>query len=329
MSFITGIYAIHAPGSALNNGRGENNVGQVKAVRIRNQEYPYVSAQAWRYWLRDTVHQLIPDWKASPIYRGKGKRQQSFTEGNPLLYWDDDLFGYMRAEKSDDDSKGIALTRIAPFRTGTLMSASPVELVDDFGVMARGEGNPVLHEHEFYRTTLVGAFSVDLRMVGTFTIRDRTGYRNLSNEQMREAEALGLEVVPELEAVRLPIEERIRRVAALLHALGRLTGGAKQTLHFTDVSASLVAMAVLRGGNNPFQYLLSPAANPEIHLGALDEILSVYHSDMLSPLYLGMRQGFADSSRPVLEDRGIPVLHPRQAFDQLAAELWNSPHWFV
>ena len=329
MAFITGLYAIHAPASALNNSRGENNIGQVKAVRIRNQEYPYASAQAWRFWLRETLHNTVPDWNASPIYRGKGKRQQSFTEGDPLRYWDDDLFGYMRAERADDEAKGGALTRIAPFRTGTLMSVAPVELTSDFGVMARDDGNPVLHEHEFYRTTLAGGFSIDLRMAGTFTLRDRSGYRNLTADQVRQARSLGLEEVPELDALRLPLEERQRRVAALLHSLGRMSGGAKQTLHYTDVSAAFTAMSVLRGGNNPFLFLLSPAAAPEIHLGALDEALMVHAEDMLSPLYLGMRQGFADASRPALELRGLSVLHPRQTFDQLAEALWQHPEWFA
>jgi CRISPR-associated protein Cst2 len=332
MAFITGLYAIHAPASALNNSEAENITGQVKSVRVRNQEYPYVSAQAWRFWLRDTIAQVVPEWQASPIYRGSGKKQQAFTEGDPIRYWDDDLFGYMRAEKRSDepDSKSDGtLTRVAPFRTGTLMSAGPVEVVSDFGVMARAEGNPLLHGHEFYRATLVGPFSIDLRMVGTFTVRERTGYHNLSSAQFRSAQQRGLEYVPELDAVRLPLEERQRRVAALLHALGRMTGGAKQTLHYTDVSASFVAVAVLRGGNNPFQYLIKSSPQPEIHIDALDEARTVYADEFLSPLYLGLRQGFADGSRAALEERGYTLMHPRQALDQLAADLYQAPEWFA
>jgi CRISPR-associated protein Cst2 len=318
MSFITGYFAIHAPASALNNGKGEDNVGQVKAIRSGRREYPYATAQAFRFWLRDTIAQFVPEWQASPITRsGAGARQQSFTQGDPIRYWDDDLFGYMRAEKEG------TLTRVSPFRVATLVSVAPVDIVQDFGVMARGEGFPVLHEHEFYRATLGGAFSLDLRMVGTFTSQSRTGYLNLSKQQRENAKALGLEEVQigDHVALRLPMEERLRRVQALLYALGRLTGGAKQTLHYTDVSPVFVMMAVLRGGNNPFNFLLAPTPEPSLHAGALDEALTIYVDEYLSPVYVGMRQGFADSSRELLEARGLTVLHPRQAFDQLIADL--------
>ncbi|XWX03067.1 type I-B CRISPR-associated protein Cas7/Cst2/DevR [Aggregatilineales bacterium SYSU G02658] len=318
MSFVTGYLALYAPASALNNGKGEDNTGQVKAIRHGRGEYPYATAQALRYWTRETAAQLVPQWQAAPIYRsGAGKRQQSFTEGDPIRYWDDDLFGYMRAEKEG------TFTRLAPFRVATLVSVAPVEIVRDFGVMARGEGNPVLHEHEFYRATLAGAFSIDLRMVGTFTWQSRTGYMNLSASQREQAAALGLEEVKigDHLALRLPMEKRLERVQALLYTLGRLMGGAKQTLHYTDVSPVFVCMAVMKGGNNPFNFLLAPTATPSIHAGALDEALNIYKEDYLSDVYVGMRQGFADDSRALLESRGLTVMHPRQAFDQLSADL--------
>lgn len=324
MSFITGYFAIHAPASALNNSKGEDNVGQVKAIRSGRREYPYATAQAFRFWLRDTIAQFVPEWQAAPITRsGAGKRQQAFTEGDPIRYWDDDLFGYMRAEKEE------TLTRVSPFRVSTLVSVGPVEIVEDFGVMARGEGFPVLHGHEFYRATLAGAFSLDLRMVGTFTSQSRTGYLNLSKQQREQAKAQSLEEVQigDHVALRLPMEERLRRVQALLYALGRLTGGAKQTLHYTDVSPAFVMMAVLRGGNNPFNFLLAPTPEPSLHAGALDEALTIYADEYLSPVYVGMRQGFADGSRELLESRGLNVLHPRQAFDQLMQDL--RPEWLL
>lgn len=320
MNFITGIYVINAPASALNNSMGEETKAIVKSIRVQQRQYPYVSAQALRFWLRESVERHVPAWKAAPVYRGKGK-QQAFTEGDPIRYWDDDLLGYMRAEK------GESITRIAPFRTSTLVSAAPVEINDDFGVMARADGNPVLHGHEFYRATLVGMFSIDLGAVGTFTYRDRAGYRNLSAAQQEQAAELGLEHVPALQAYRLPVQERFRRVGSLLRALGRLEGGAKQTLHHTDVSPSLVCMAVLRGGNNPFQYLVAPNPLPQIHLPALDEALTVYREDWLSGLVVGLRQGYMDESRAALVERQIVPLHPRQAFDALADELWAHEEW--
>ncbi len=60
MSFITGVQIIHALASALNNAGifpsqvAENAVG-IKVICINDRYYPYVSAQAYRYWLRQTL----------------------------------------------------------------------------------------------------------------------------------------------------------------------------------------------------------------------------------------------------------------------------------
>lgn len=55
MAFISGIQVLHAPASALNNagtqpGQATENAVIVKALRIGGRAYPYVSAQAYRYW---------------------------------------------------------------------------------------------------------------------------------------------------------------------------------------------------------------------------------------------------------------------------------------
>jgi CRISPR-associated protein Cst2 len=321
MAFITGVLAIYAPASALNNGKGEDNKGKVKAIRSSRFEYPYVSAQSFKFWVRQTVASLSPEWEASPIYSGSSAKQQSYTEGNPLEYWDDDLFGYMRAEKGD------TLTRVAPFRIGTFVSNTPLEITDDFGVMARAEGNPLLHEHEFYRTTLVGGFSIDLNAVGTFTWRERTGYRNLNTDLVKRAKEYNLEITDS--DVRLPIEARQQRVNLILKALSRLQGGAKQSLHYTDVAPSMVTMCVLQGGNNPFLNLVEAKPTPSLHLGALDEALRVFASEQLSPVYIGIKQGYMDDSRIAIENRQLAVVHPREAFDQLAQDVLAHPEWFA
>lgn len=322
MHFISGIIAIHATASALNNGKGEDNVGKVKSIRVGRHDYPYVSAQALRYWLRGTLAETDPNWRTAPVLRGKGAKQQSYTEGDPLQYWDDDLFGYMRAEKEE------AITRVAPFRTSTLVSVSPVEITQDYGVMARAEGNSILFEHEFYRATLVGIFSIDLSAVGTFTQREKPGYRNLTAALMQQAKH-ELEYLPSRDAYRLPLEARMSRVSSLLRALGRLQGGAKQTLHYTDVTPVFTCMVALQGGNNPFGYLVDSTPQPRLHEGALDEALTVYGDDFVSPLYVGLRQGFMDSAFEAFAQRNIQPAHPRESFDMLADDLWEHPEWFA
>ena len=331
MPFITGLYLIDAPASALNNGESIDIEAQVKQIKTVAGNFPYVSAQSFRYWLRSTLEsEFSSEWNSSPIYNaGAGKKQQAYTAGDPISYDDDDLLGYMRAEKEG------TVTRVSPFRTGTLVSLAPVNIVSDFGVMARVEKQEgdkegvLLHQHQFYRAVLQGLFSLDLNAVGTFTNQLRSGFQNLSKDGIKLAEAQGLEKVEELRAYRLSKDERIRRVQVLLRALGRIQGGAKQTLHYTDVTPAFVMMAVTRGGNHIFGRVVTTDRKglPTIHADALNQVGEVFRDELLSPVYVGRAAGFMDDSQSILDNFSLSTVHPRQAFDALATDLGANPNW--
>jgi CRISPR-associated protein Cst2 len=331
MAFITGLFLIDAPASALNNGEADNIESRVKTIRAGRSDYPYVSAQSFRYWLRTTLGKHFQnEWQASPVYTETKGKQQAFTEGDPISYADDDLFGYMRAEKNE------TVTRVSPFRTGTLVSIAPVNIVSDFGVMARlekKEGDKegvLLHQHQFYRTTLQGLFSIDLNAVGTFTNQFRSGFQNLGEATSKKAYEQGLEKVDDLRAYRLPVGERIRRVQVLLRALARVEGGAKQALHYTDVNPAFVIAAVTRGGNHAFGHCITTddAGLPVLHGESLDQAFSALREDFLSGVYAGRTRGFMDSSQATLDALNLTTLHPREALDALANDLTAHPEWF-
>ena len=145
---VVGFMLVDAPHSALNNagadaGDRTDNIVRVKAIRRGKKAYPYVSGQALRYWWRDTLAERC-GWNLSPIEREK---KIAFTSANPIDYADDDVFGYMRALKAKE---GGTVTRISPLKNSPLISIIGQITTQDFGVMARHEGNPVPYEHEFY-----------------------------------------------------------------------------------------------------------------------------------------------------------------------------------
>jgi CRISPR-associated protein Cst2 len=337
---------IDAPASALNNAgsvpgdRTDNKVA-VKYIRTRSGAYPYVSAQAFRYWLRNTLEQSDLNWQTAPIYR---ESKVAYTDANPIVYWDDDLFGYMRApskkveaveaREGDESQKQFTevegtITRVSPFKVSTLVSIAPFTPVDDFGVMSRHDGDPVPHEHQFYRTTLKGLFGLDLRSAGTFWHRAKTGYRNLDEPRSRQARERNLDEYDNGRAYRLPIEERVERIRTLLQGMALLDGGAKQTLHYTNVAPSLVVCAVTRGGNNPFGHVVAADSRgePQVNAEALDEALDVFSDQLLSPVYVGWVKGFMDRQRADVEakvaQRGI-VDHPRRIFERIADDFARS-----
>lgn len=362
MAFINGMLLLDAPGSALNNagqsaGTRADNIVEVKVINAPEGQYPYVSAQAFRYWLRTTLTKHYGDtWIASPVFR---EQKIAYPDGNPIEYWDDDLFGYMRAQskrtsaveaREADTSRAIetvthgTITRVSPLRVSTLVSLAPASIVDDFGVMARHEGNPVPHEHQFYKTVLRGLFSLDLKAAGTFSYENRTGFLNLDKERIELAQQRGLEHDQAAKTYRLPLEERINRVATLLQAFGHLEGGAKLTLHYTNVAPALAVFAVTRGGNNIFMYVAGTdhMRRPIFHLEAFKEALTVFQDDILSDVYVGWARGFLDREReklekalaedPVLKEQWaqrIKIGHPRKLFAELAGILTEQgAAWF-
>lgn len=351
MSFVTGLLLIDAPASALNNlgnipgERTENKTG-VKMIRAKGDgAYPYVSSQAFRYWLRATLENSDLGWKAAPIYR---EEKIAYTDANPIEYWDDDLFGYMRAQSKKESAKTAreadvsranetsttgAITRIAPFRVSTLVSIAPVNITDDFGVMVRHEGDPVPYEHQFYRTTLKGLFSLNMYTSGTFSYKDRAGFRNLDEHRIKLAQQKQLEHLEHDKAYRLPKSERIQRISTLFEGIALLEGGAKQTLHYTDVAPALVILAVTKGGNHIFGHIIgaNSKGQPEIKLDAFEEALTIFKDEILSSIYVGWVKGYLDDERARFENfsknKQIQIGHPREIYRALIESLQKNESW--
>lgn len=360
MAYITGAILIDAPASALNNAgqeRGARTDNIIVVKRIRTPDggvLPYVSAQAVRYWIRTTLEQesLQPvlaggaasggsGWVAAKVFR-EGKI--AYTHANPITNWDDDLFGYMRAPSKKEAAKdpnatpleeGREITRVSPFRVSTLLSTGPAAVVQDYGTMTRQNGHPVPYEHEFYRCHLLGLFSIDLTSAGTFYDTERVGFKNLDTHRRSEAEKVCQKLtVRGQTAFRLPLSERQTRVATLVRSLGRLNGGAKLALHYTDVSPAAVFAGVTKHGNHPFARIFhsSRTHQTELHVEALNEALRVFEKDFVSKIHVGWATGFLDEHRARLPQHPnlLPTNHPSEAFEALAKDVEQSENgcWF-
>ncbi|HSV32262.1 MAG TPA: type I-B CRISPR-associated protein Cas7/Cst2/DevR [Atribacteraceae bacterium] len=355
MAFLAGLMVLDAPASALNNagadaGARTDNTIAVKKIRTPQGTFPYVSAQAFRYWLRTGLETAGSEWVAAPVFR-EGKI--AYTDADPVKNWDDDLFGYMRAPSKRADAvkaaeatpleKDREITRVSPFRVGTFVAIAPSPIVSDFGTMTRQDGDPVPYEHEFYRAHLRGLFSLDLTCAGTFFDSERVGYKNLDVHRREKAKDEGCAqvTVRKQKALRLPIEKRCRRVSTLVGALAELNGGAKQALHYTDLVPAVVFLAVVKNGNNPFYRVLraSKTHQTEFDREAFAEILRVYKDDFLSDIHVGWAKGFLDEERQALQEAifahstglAIHLQHPREAIQAVAGRLADSSNeaWYT
>lgn len=312
---VNGLMLIDAPHSALNmlgqeEGAAAENQVVVKNIQRAGRDYPYVSAQALRYWWRNALA-TEKAWELSPIEREK---KIAFTQAQPWQYPDDDVFGYMRAQaeqipdvdkktgepKLDPEGnpvtkkgKNITLTRISPLKCSPLVSASPQRPTRDFGTMSRQDGDPVPYERQFYSTVLKGVFSLDLTALGRFQRSNRTGFQNISDAGLQLAEIAGASVTDGLATVSL--DERRKRANDVVSVLPYLSGGANQTLHLTDVTPKLVVLTVLRGGNHLFMNLVKDErGNARINVDALKEVLVAYRDRLVTDVFIGKRAGFLD-----------------------------------
>lgn len=327
MKNINGFIMINAPHSALNNagmdeGARTENCVIVKKIRKGRENYAYVSGQSFRYWVRDSLSKEM-GWELSPITRDS---KIAFTNADPVKYPDDDMFGYMRAQGKSD---GGTVTRISPFKCSPLISVLPDRIVSDYGTMSRHEGDPVPYEHEFYSTVFKGIFSIDIDNSGRFIKQEKAGFKNITEKYIEKYKEDSNVIIDE-QGIKLKKDIIVKRVSDIINVLPHLYGGAKNTSHLTDVTPKVLILAVINGGNQIFMDIAeNKDGEATINVKALGEVLLDYDKDILSDVYIGIREGFNDELKEELikftsEYKGshnIIITTPKDAAEKFSAIL--------
>ncbi len=344
MTYLVGKFVLGVVAGAPNNGMGEDNVARAKQMRVGRDTYPYVSAQAFRRWVRDSLPSS--EERSEVVRSGSGARQQAYTAGRPDRYVDDDLFGYMVALKKEKGQASGTCQRDTVLGTGTFVAVTPRRPTQDFGTMSRGfeaGANPVIHEHEFYSAELAGDVMLDLPRVGVFETAGSGLKIALTAAAAEQAAALDGACRTTLRgnaAVALSLAERRRRVAVLLQTLAEVRGGAKQSLHYGDRTPALVVLAPMRGGVNPYTRVLgSRDAHTVFRADVLREELRAWSDEHDGPVLLGWAPGFLGDQRDrareeladLIDGGTLRLDHPRVLLRGLADEVAAGAHdvWFT
>lgn len=361
MTHIAGTFLIEASASFLNGaglGEGENqNVSTVKTFRDGSYRIPYVSSQSWKRWLRNTLIEET-GWKPSELralsVNKKGNVDKIGGEFNPVEFAEDDIFGYMRTEKSrgskDDDDVGEEnsaentktkgkkvkpLSRASPFSASILVSLrkSGWQGKDEAFVHLK-EGTPLPYTTEFYNTHLQGVFCLNYHRLGLFSnmgdrieLDEEKAEEFLKNDKIyvkEEKEKVGkIYEMKDADAVRKV------RTAELLKALSRLRGGAKQASFGTDVSPKVMILAGLKSGNPIFNNVFSDDGNgPTLKVDTLREVVSDYSDRITTPVFVGIRKGYLKNENEILplselkvNEVTFKVTTPIDAAEQIAKLL--------
>jgi CRISPR-associated protein Cst2 len=334
LTYITGTFLIQAEGAFLNGagldtGEDKNAVIPKTFADGRNR-VPYVSAQAWRRWLRSTFHDEYPEEPAAEIevlaVNAKGNPSKIGTKMDPITFAEDDIFGYMRAEQGQGRSKEAdademeaedeaELEASAESATGkgkksktektkAVMRPSPLSSSilkslrvngwqgDDEGFVHLKTGTPLPYKTKFYNTQLQGVFGLNYARLGVF--RNEGDRIELDESLVKKYLADGtIRATGNPNIYEVAENKRRERATMILRSLAVLRGGAKQAQFGTEVSPKAVVAAGLNCGNLIFNDLFEERdGQPAIKLGALKQTIEDYRDRLATPVFIGVREGY-------------------------------------
>lgn len=206
--------------SSLNGSDSDaDNINTIKKITLaNNEELPYVSSQAIRRALRDQLENL--GWKLSEITGDKDSKHPPKTECDPTNFIDDDLFGFMDAQKETNK-------RTSPIRVESLIALSKYQGDLDFGTnfMGMEKGiNPNIYETEIHSGIYRGTILIELDRIGK-----GEGFEN-----------------------ELTNDEKIKRVNTFIDAFQNLWSSGRQTRFLSDISPKFFAAAIMYSKNPIF-----------------------------------------------------------------------------
>ncbi len=178
--------------------------------------------------------------------------------------------------------------------------------------------SPLPYTTRFYNTHLQGIFCVDYSRLGVFwNLGDRVELEESKVKQFLKSEKIK-DVTTEEPFKSLSVNgalgriyalrdnnERKSRASALLNALARLRGGAKQAQFGTDVAPKVLIIAGLNCGNPIFNHLFRDTdAGPEAKIDTIKEILADFADRIVTPVVIGIRAGYLKNEADLREIKG-------------------------
>jgi len=324
--YITGVMVIHAEGGFLNGaglGTGEDRNKSIVKTYWRNKHIPYVSSQAWRRWLRNTLIEETgyPQSEVEAVaWNKEGNTSKVAGQLDPITYVEDDVFGYMFAkskprkkeekEEKEDQMKRrlpeVQLVRTSPFKSSILRGvADLVHLAEDEGYVHLKNDTPLPYTTQFYSGELTALFGLEVFRIGVFEKKGKISEEldpYLVKEHKTELENLTHPIYAKGTLVkRNNLHEYQNTVTGnVLKAIARLRGGSKLTQFGVDVSPRLLIMAGIKTGNLLFDDLLvSVEGKPALNIEALKEIVSDYSEYFTTPIHIGLRAGYLSNEAEI------------------------------
>ena len=106
----------------LNSGEGESNYIDVKKYKSEGMEFPYVSGQAMRYYMKEAIRRNLSEKEYMCVPDDRGETCGKITECLNC-----DLFGFMRPYSGEEKGGGGARIRTSPVKVSPAIGLLPFE----------------------------------------------------------------------------------------------------------------------------------------------------------------------------------------------------------
>jgi len=286
----------------LNSSENPGNLIVLKKVQdSKGDYYVYVSGQALRYYLKETMNQLgMPltklDKNGEYVIEAKSKepaeRYGEIIKSHPDL----DLLGFMEAVKGGGK---MALRRWSPVKVSPMISIYPWKGESDMLTRKKEgqEGGDLvkveINTFNFMRGTIV----VDMDMIGSRV--DELSY--------------------EIDSV-LKEEDKCKRVNFMVDSIKNIDGGAKKARLLDDLTPKFVIISKQKAGTPVFLNALDVDNEGNVNIDLLKEILGEF-SDIIEDYTVGLRSGIFKNEELIKEEFGEKLTSVNNALDKI--KTWS------
>lgn len=225
----------------LNSGEGESNYIDVKKYKSEGMEFPYVSGQAMRYYIKEAIRRSLDAKEYMCVPDDRGETCGNFKECLAC-----DLFGFMRPFGGEARGEGGANIRTSPVKVSPAMGLLPFEdnsVIDFLTRRHRGEkleGDIV--NVEIGKNIYKCGLSIDVKRVGGEESVDQSARMVKINYEIDDS-------------------SRKSRIVRVLEALRFLTDYSKQSRLLTDFTPDLICIAFQNVYSHRLQKLFSLTKN--------------------------------------------------------------------
>lgn len=296
----------------LNAGEGESNFIDVKKYKRNGIEYPYVSGQAMRYYLKEAIRRNLSTEEYMCVPNEKGE-----TCGDIAKCILCDLFGFMTTIKKGtvlpafpNGHPGGAYVRVSPLKVSPAIGLLKFEDNANIDLLTRrhrlGEGKMEgdIVNVEIGTNIYKCGISLDLAKIGTEESVDQEKRTPVVKQLIEE-------------------ETKKRRAKKVLEAIRYLTDYSKQARLLTDFTPDMVLLAFQNKYSHRLQKSFELEEEGILNISRLNEIMDDI-AEYSEKILFGMISGVVKNENEVknlIKEKGIEVKTPAEVIKEAIATV--------